>query len=111
MKQKLPTLSKFYKAKMFIEYYNKVKTPSGRCRWALVKTEGPRVITHEYYNNIILAVPYFRRRISADDKSREYLRYAYTQAGYMPIRNTSISPGGDKKIIRHFEILDIESEG
>lgn len=106
----IPTLSKFYKAKMITEYYNKIILPSGHSKWVLEKTEGPRVISHEHYNNIIQAVKYFRRRVFAGNKSAEYLRYSYTKAGYIATRNTSVSPTGARKIIRYFEIIDAESE-
>ena len=106
----IPTLSKFYKAKMITGYYNKIILPSGRSKWVLEKTEGPRVISHEHYNNIIQATKYFRRRVFADDKSKEYLKYSYTKAGYIATRNISVSPTGMKKIIRYFEIIDVESE-
>lgn len=106
----IPTLSKFYKARMLTEYYNKITLPSGRSKWVLEETEGPRVISHEHYNNIVQATKYFRRKVFADDKSREYLKYSYTKAGYIATRNTSISPTGTRKIIRYFEIIDAESE-
>lgn len=106
----IPTLSKFYKARMTTEHYNKIILPSGRSKWVLEETEGPREISHEYYNNIVQATKYFRRKVFAGDKSAEYLKYSYTKAGYIVTRNTSISPTGARKIIRYFEIIDVESE-
>lgn len=106
----IPTLSKFYKARMPIEHYNKITLPSGRGKWVLEKTAEPIVISHEHYNNIVLATKWFNHRVWSGDKSRDILKYSDTKAGYLATRNISISPTGMKKIIRYFEILDIESE-
>lgn len=106
----IPTLSKFYKVKILIEYYSKVILPSGRYKWVLTKTDEPRIIDHEYYNNIILATRWFNHKVWSGDKSRDILKYNDTKAGYLPTRNTSISSCGNKKIIRYFEIIDAESE-
>lgn len=110
MANSIPTLSKFYKAKMVVQYFDKGYTASGRSKWVLTKTEGPRIISHEHYNNIVLAVPYFKKKIWAEDKSREYLKYSFTKAGYIATRNISINPSGDKRIVRYFEIIDAEPE-
>lgn len=72
-------------------YYT--RTDSGRWKTKPYKTATTSCSVDEY-NNFVESIPFFRDRVKC----------GYTTYGYVPIRLTAISWGGDTKVVREFEI-------
>ena len=68
-------------------------------RWQLVDEETKQINYIFYYNAIDPAASAFMRNLGGYERTEK----AYTRAGLVPIRNTSISPDRTKKTVREYK--------